>query len=159
MSDSPHPISAQRTMLVVDDQHGVCVSLSFLLSGAGYRVITAESGRAAIAFLDSELIDGAIIDVHMPGMNGFETCVALQTRSSTLGRQLHVWFMTGAFTKVLERRCMEVGGIGVLHKPFEFPDTLMQLEAGFAVPPPTPPPPQPAPSCVALDDSNKRSTS
>lgn len=77
MSDSPHPISPQRTLLVVDDQHGVCVSLSFLLSGVGYRVIAAESGRTAIALLDSELIDGAIIDVHMPGMNGFETCVAL----------------------------------------------------------------------------------
>ena len=151
MSDSPDSNSTKRTLLVVDDQHGVCVSLSFLLSGAGYRVLTADSGRTAVAMLDSEHIDGAVIDVHMPGMNGFDTCLALQTRVAALGRALHVWFMTGAFTTVLERRCLEVGGIAVFHKPFQFPETLAQLAAGFAAPPP----PLPAPSCVAADNGDK----
>ncbi len=126
-------------MLVVDDQHGVCVSLSYLLETAGYVVRTAASGQTAIAMAENETIDGALIDVHMPVMNGFDTCIALQSRAATLGRSIRVWFMTGAYTSVLERRCTEVGGLGVFSKPFEFSDLLARIKEGLSSVPASPP--------------------
>lgn len=134
-------------MLVVDDQHGVCVSLSYLLETAGYVVRTAASGRAAIALAENETIDGALIDVHMPVMNGFDTCIALQRRTRPLGRPMRVWFMTGAFTSVLQRRCTEVGGLGVFSKPFEFSDLLARIEQGLSSSVPASPP-LPSLSCA-----------
>jgi len=136
-------------MLIVDDQRGVCVSLSFLLGTAGYKVLTTESGRAALTIFEAETVDGAVIDVHMPGMNGFDACAALQARAAAFGRSLRVWFMTGAFTSVLERRCAEAGGFGVFHKPFDYPALLSQLEAGFSAPIPSP---LPALSCVSAHE-------
>ena len=125
-------------MLVIDDHHSVCMSLSYLLGDAGYHVVTAESGRTGIALYESEPCDGAIIDVHMPGMNGFDTCIALQAKAAALGRSLRVWFMTGAFTSDLQRRSLELGALGVFRKPFDFPPFVEQLEAGFGGSLPTP---------------------
>lgn len=139
MAVSVHDLSAcPRTVMVIDDQHSVCVSLSYLLGDTGYHVVTAESGRTGIALYESEPCDGAIIDVHMPGMNGFDTCIALQARATALGRALRVWFMTGASTSDLQRRSLELGSLGVFRKPFEFPSFVEQLEAGFGASLPTP---------------------
>ena len=139
MAVSVHALNASpRIMLVIDDQHSVCVSLSYLLGDTGYHVVTAGSGRTGIALYESEPCDGAIIDVHMPGMNGFDTCITLQAKAAALGRVLRVWFMTGAFTCDLQRRSSELGALGVFRKPFDFPSFVEQLEAGFSASPSAP---------------------
>lgn len=155
MNKDSSQASGARTLLIVDDQHSVCVSLSYLLSGSAYRVTTAESGQSAIGLAETGSFDGALIDVHMPGMNGFDTCIALQSKAAAVGRVLRVWFMTGAFTSVLERRCAELGALGVFRKPFDFPSFLAQLESGFDRPIPIPTP-TPALSCIAIDDTTDR---
>ncbi|MDP3073816.1 MAG: response regulator [Opitutaceae bacterium] len=137
MSDSPEQPKTQRTMLVIDDQHSVRVSLVYLLRLSGYNVIGADSGANAIVLAATESVDGALIDVHMPVMNGLETCVRLQAQARTLGRELRVWFMTGAFTGDLERRSARLGALGVFAKPFECPSFLARLEAGFSSPLPS----------------------
>ena len=136
-------------MLIIDDQQSVRVSLSFSLECAGYRVLTADSGRAAIAIAESEYFDGALVDVHMPGMNGFDTCIALQSKTSAEGRSPRLWLMTGVCTSDVERRGKELGALGVFRKPFEFPHFLQTLESGFAIQPPCP---LPAPACAAIGE-------
>ncbi len=131
---------SQRTLLVVDDQPSVCVSLAYLLQFAGYKVLTAESGSAAITVAEKEAIDGTLIDIHMPVMDGFETCRRLQAQSQLQGRPLRAWFITGALVNGFEARSAEVGGLGVIPKPFEHPSFLALLEHGFSSPsPPFPP--------------------
>lgn len=146
-----NPQSPVRTILVVDDQPGVRMSLDFLLKAEGYRVLTAESGREALGILGAEQVDGAIVDVHMPGMNGIDTTVALHLIASRLGRSLHVWLMTGVPTRELERRAAAAGVINIFHKPFEWPTTLATLATGFLSPPLTPLA-APGPSCVTPGD-------
>ena len=152
MNDAAQHPPNGRTLLIVDDEAGVRVSLEFFLSGYGYRVVTADSGRQAAALMDTELIDGAMLDLHMPGMNGIDTCLALHAAATRLGRPLRVWFMSGAFGRDFERRCGELGAICVFRKPFEWPATLDRLVAGFDSPAPKPTPP-PGASCVALGDT------
>lgn len=141
MSTAEEIRSNSRSILVVDDQRSVCVSLSYFLTNTGYHIVTAESGRVGIGLYESEPCDGAIIDVHMPGLNGFDTCIALQAKAAALGRALRVWFMTGAFTSDLQRRSSELGALGIFRKPFDFPSFVEQLEAGFGAS---------LPPCVAL---------
>ncbi len=121
-------------MLIIDDQQAVRTSLEYVLGVAGYRVLSAESGPAAMALAEREPIDGALIDVHMPVMNGFDTCVGLQALATSLGRDLRVWFMTGGFTSGVVRRGAELGALGVFAKPFDFSAFLARLEDGFASP-------------------------
>ncbi len=119
-------------MLIVDDERSVCVSLAYLLEYAGYRVLTADSGSAAVALAENEVVDGALIDIHMPVMNGFDTWLRLRERATALGRPLRAWFITGGFSRDLERRGAEVGALGVIRKPFEHQSFLALLEEGFS---------------------------
>lgn len=140
VTESPQQTKTHRSMLVIDDQPSVRISLEYLLRLAGYNVMGAESGTGAIALAAAESFDGALIDVHMPVMNGFETCLRLQAQATALGRPLRVWFMTGARTRLIERRAVELSSFGVLSKPFDYPAFVERLEQGFASPIPAVPP-------------------
>lgn len=131
MNNLPSQVTAPSTLLVVDDQASVCVSLEYLLSGAGYRVLTAGSGFAAEEIVKREVVVGALIDVHMPGQNGFATCECLLKHARSAGRELRVWFMTGALTHDLQSPCAELGGLAILRKPFDFAVLLDELNRGF----------------------------
>lgn len=123
---------AQRTILVVDDQESVRKSLEHLLGLSGYKVIGAASGGEALALAAAESVDGALIDVHMPVMNGFAACLRLQEQAHMLGRELRVWFMTGALTSDVNRRCADLGALEVFAKPFAYTAFLARLEHGFS---------------------------
>ncbi len=61
-----------KTILVVDDEHDTLQMIRDLLEGEGYAVLTAESGAVAIETLRGETPDLIILDLMMPGMDGFE---------------------------------------------------------------------------------------
>lgn len=123
---------AQHTLLIVDDQSSICAALEFALSAAGYRIRVAESGPTAVALAAASPIDGALIDVQMPGMNGFDTCLRLQAQARERRQALRVWFITGGPTSAVETRSAELGALGVLRKPFDFHALVAALEAGLA---------------------------
>lgn len=133
MNARAEPIEGRRTILIVDDQDAVRVTLAFLLSET-YRVIAADSGPKAIALATEESIEGALIDLHMPVMNGFETCKRLQAQAAAAGRTLRVWFMSAAFTTESKRRAEELGALGLMTKPFDHDQLLGGLKQGFASP-------------------------
>jgi two-component system response regulator (stage 0 sporulation protein F) len=131
VSEAADKIQAQRTMLIVDDQQSVRVTLEYLLELDGYRVLTAESGFAAVAIAEREPVDGALIDIHMPVMDGFATCVQLQALAAKAGRLLKIWFMSGAASASLKRRGLDLGGLAIFSKPFDPPNLSKLLEEGF----------------------------
>lgn len=132
-------------MLVVDDQLSVSFSLVYLLELAGFIACKAESGAAALALASGQRIDGALVDINMPVMDGFAVCKALQAQARAADRELRVWFMTGAATTLHRKRSAELGALGVLSKPFEFRALAEVLHHGFASPLPQPAPPSAAP--------------
>jgi two-component system cell cycle response regulator DivK len=67
-------------ILVVDDEPDVRLVARVVLSSAGHQVIEAESGEAALAHLDSELApDAVLLDVRMPGIDGWEVLRRLRS--------------------------------------------------------------------------------
>jgi len=76
--------SNQPGMLVVDDEQCVRDLLRDILESCGWRVVTAASGREALAFFDGGKFDGVFTDVGMPGMTGWELAQAIRTRDANI---------------------------------------------------------------------------
>jgi len=81
-------ISAERKprILAVDDQRDALRLLQIRLQNAGFECVTASDGAGALAVLDKEGVDVIILDVMMPGMDGFETCRRLKQNERTRDR-------------------------------------------------------------------------
>ena len=68
-----------KKILVIDDEAKIRDSLQDLLDGKGYQVITASNGEEGLGKVVDERPDLIILDVMMPGRNGFEICKDLKT--------------------------------------------------------------------------------
>jgi twitching motility two-component system response regulator PilG len=66
------------TVLVVDDSRVGRMAVESVLKGEGHRVIDAESGQEALEVLEQMRPDLIVLDVRMPGMDGFELCAAVR---------------------------------------------------------------------------------
>jgi CheY-like chemotaxis protein len=146
-----------RSLLIVDDEESVRETLSYVLNDAGYRTLVAESGAAALSLAAIEQIDGALIDVQMPQMDGIQTCLRLQRQAIEQGRPaLRLWLMAGAPDGAVQKHALQAGTFGLLRKPFNRPELLSALEAGFTatLPSPTAGPDVP----VARNDHRDRPT-
>ncbi len=71
-------------ILIVDDEQLIRELVVDYLSDEGYLVLQAKNGRDALNLLREQAVDLVVLDVMMPGMNGFEVCEELRTFSSTL---------------------------------------------------------------------------
>jgi DNA-binding response OmpR family regulator len=74
------------TVLVVDDEEALCVLLQVSLARRGCRVLVAHSGPEALAILAVEPVDVMLLDVRMPGMDGFAVCAELRSGRAPLAR-------------------------------------------------------------------------
>lgn len=73
-----------RRVLVVDDEAEVCVLVARTLTRAGYEVLTAQSGEAALSLLDAGPVDCLVVDKMLPGMHGGEVMIEARRRLPTL---------------------------------------------------------------------------
>src|ERR1700761_2317167 len=78
MTTTDHSVEPASTVLIVDDDPGTRLLLGTALEMSGFHVSSAANGAAALAAFRAQPVDCIILDVVMPGMNGFETCAALR---------------------------------------------------------------------------------
>jgi CheY-like chemotaxis protein len=115
--------SAERTVLVVDDEEVVRILLGRALTEAGYRVIQAHSGLDATAILeqDAPAVDLVICDLVMPVMSGRDVARWLGTHHP----DLPILFISGYPRAYLEAHDLHDPGIPLLRKPF-LPSRLLE---------------------------------
>jgi CheY-like chemotaxis protein len=106
-------MSAQRKVLVVDDDPVIGESFNRVLSGKGYAVITAANGDEALAKLQAEQYDVVFTDLRMPGMDGLEVAEQVKARQPWTP----VVIVTGYGSKPSEDRARDLGVAEFLHKP------------------------------------------
>lgn len=122
--------STNNTVLIIDDTPDNLALLSDTLSEAGYRVLVAVDGSSAlaqIAFLKPDII---LLDIMMPGMDGYETCNRLKSDAKTA--MIPVLFMTALSGLDDLLRGFGEGAVDYLVKPIRPPEVLARVEAQLA---------------------------
>jgi len=105
----------RKTVLVVDDSPDNIMLLSSILR-SDYRVKAAIDGQTAIeSALSSDPPDLILLDIIMPGMNGFDTCARL--KANPLTKDIPVIFLTSRTEEEDERRGFEVGAVDFISRP------------------------------------------
>lgn len=106
----------QESILVVDDNPTNLKVLFDLLNEAGYKIIIAKGGESALVKAEQCLPDIILLDVKMPGIDGFETCVRLKSKPKT--QDIPVIFMTALSDTLNKLQGLQLGAVDYITKPF-----------------------------------------
>ncbi|MDB4975344.1 MAG: hypothetical protein JWN48_3685 [Myxococcaceae bacterium] len=127
MSPPPPSASAAPTILVVDDNPQNRGVAEARLVAAGYRVLQAESGEHALALFARETCHLVLLDVRMPGLDGFETLDRL--RRLPRGTEVAVVFLTALDDIHTHERALRSGADDYLIKPLRATELLMRVRS------------------------------
>jgi formate hydrogenlyase transcriptional activator len=118
-------IAANDSVLVVDDTQSNVKVLVEMLSREGYRVLVAREGESALEQARYALPLVILLDVMMPGIDGFEVCRRLKASPATAG--IPVIFMTALGDLEDKVKGFEAGGADYVVKPFEHQEVLARV--------------------------------
>ncbi len=107
-------MSAERRILLVDDESGILETLRILLRGDGYDVVAALSGREAIDVLPDAAPDIVLTDIRMPGMNGLD----VMAKAHEVDPETAVILMTAQASLQTAIQAVNEGAYYYLQKPF-----------------------------------------
>ena len=113
---------AREIVLVVDDSPATLGMLNEALEAAGYTVLVAQAGTAALALMERVTPDIVLMDAVMPGLDGFETCRRMKGSAGLAA--VPVVFMTGLTETEHVLRGLEAGGVDYVPKPV-YPDEVV----------------------------------
>lgn len=123
--------SALATILIVDDTPANIAVLSSMLLEAGYDVRVATSGKRGLAIAEADAPDLVMLDVDMPGMDGFEVCRRL--RASARTARVPVIFLSALDDVTGKVTAFRSGGVDYITKPFQLEEVLARLEVQLRI--------------------------
>lgn len=119
------------TVLVVDDTSSTLSMLARRLEEQHLRVVVAEEGEEAIARARVVRPDLVLLDVMLPGMDGFETCRRLKADEAT--RNIPVIFMTALTDTRSKIAGFEAGGVDFVTKPIQLEEVMARVQTHLAL--------------------------
>lgn len=112
-------------IMLVDDERSLCEVIGLMVRRAGYEFVFTHDGSCALALFQREQPDIVILDVMLPGMNGFELCEEIREYSQTVPI-----LMLSAKCDIVDKRVgFKSGADDYLGKPFEQEELLLRIEA------------------------------
>lgn len=126
-SQATAPSQKDKTILVVDDQELNRTVCRMMLDHAGYNVIEAEGGAAALECLSSVDVDAVILDLQMPGIDGLRTLQLIRNAKSKI-REVPVIVMTADAFDERRAEAFSSGAQGFITKPFQEKMLLKQID-------------------------------
>jgi signal transduction histidine kinase/ActR/RegA family two-component response regulator len=127
-SPTTHPPAPCRRLLVVDDDRDICDLLRDRLESDGFQVFTATDGRAALRMLETTSIDGMLLDIALPDLDGFDVLRKVRATQPTLP----VVMMTAVEALDRAMAAVEAGAQGYLLKPFDAGRLRQSVDRWFA---------------------------
>lgn len=112
-------------ILIVDDIPSNIRLMVSILDEHGYSISYAQSGKHAIELCKKVFFDLILLDVMMPGMDGFEVCEVL--KSMELTREIPVIFLTARTDQDSILKGFEIGGVDYVTKPFSEKELLVRI--------------------------------
>ena len=119
------------TILIVDDNSDNLEVLGTILGQEGYKVRPALSGEIALRAIEHSLPDLVLLDVRMPGIDGFETCRRL--RANERSRDIPVIFISAMTDTEDKLAGFQAGGVDFVAKPFQVEEVLARVKTHIAL--------------------------
>lgn len=114
-------------ILIVDDTPANLKLLSQILTAKGYKIRIAVNGSQALASVNMAQPDLILLDIKMPGMNGFEVCRQLKTNPKT--NNIPVIFISALDNLQNKLDGFHAGGLDYISKPFQIEEVLARVDA------------------------------
>ena len=121
----------QETVMLVDDMPANMGILFNALEQAWYKVLVVNSGEAALESASKTKPDIILLDVIMPGLDGFETCKRLKSAPET--RDIPVIFMTILDETEDEVHGLELGAVDYITKPIQVERVLSRIQSHLTI--------------------------
>lgn len=113
-----------KTVLIVDDEPNMLITLSDILNLEGFDVSVADDGSQAIEIIGSRQFDIILLDYKMPDLNGVETFQEIQR----LQADVKVIFITAYYHESTVKDAIQEGAVGVCQKPLSIPALLKLIK-------------------------------
>lgn len=107
---------AHEQILVVEDEKDILELIAFNLECSGYRILKASDGESAISIVKKELPDLILLDLMMPGIDGFDVCRTLKQDNTTKSIPIIMLTARGEDTDIVSG--LELGAEDYITKPF-----------------------------------------
>jgi PAS domain S-box-containing protein len=118
--------SERNVILIVDDTPANLEVLFNFLADYGFKILVAEDGESAIEKAEYASPELILLDILMPGIDGFETCRRLKVNEST--RDIPVIFMTALSETVDKVKGLQVGAVDYITKPLQHEEVLARVQ-------------------------------
>lgn len=116
----------QFTILIVEDEDGIREFTMKFLVKQGYKVIPARNGEEALKLLKDAQPDLILLDIEMPGMDGFTVCREIRKKLT-----VPIIFLTVRRDTMDKVKCFELGGDDYVTKPFDFQELHARIKANI----------------------------
>ncbi len=124
-------MTTQDTLLIVDDTPENIAVLFNFLSGHGFKILVAENGEDALENAQDERPDLILLDVIMPGIDGFETCRRLKSNPPT--QEIPVIFITALSDTLDKVKAFKLGAVDYITKPFQQEEVLARVNTHLTI--------------------------
>jgi DNA-binding response OmpR family regulator len=116
-----------RSVLVVDDEPNIVLSLEFLMKQAGLEVRTAGDGQAALAAVQANTPDLILLDISMPNGDGFEVCRKI--RENPVWQDIRIIMLTAKGKDSEREKGLAAGADDYITKPFSTHEVIDRVAA------------------------------
>jgi two-component system sensor histidine kinase/response regulator len=119
-----------RCRVLLAEDNAVNQTLAFrLLEKRGYAVIVVGNGREAVEAFENNQFDVVLMDIQMPGMDGFEATAAIRAKEKLTGVHIPIIAMTAHALKGDQERCLAAGMDGYVSKPIRTSELFSTIES------------------------------
>lgn len=125
-------MSAAPQVLIVEDEDSILLSLEFLLRSAGCGVAAARDGDTALALLAQSVPDLVLLDVMLPGIDGFELCRRIRADTRLQGTRVVMLTARGRESDL--QKGIEAGADAYFTKPFSTRELVARVRALLSEP-------------------------
>ncbi|RCK52224.1 chemotaxis protein CheY [Thalassospira profundimaris] len=113
--------------MIAEDEETIVESLAFLMEKEGFDVRIATNGQSAIDMISQEIPDMILLDVMMPGRDGFD--VARTIRANEQTKHIPILMLTARTREIDRRKGLELGVDDFVTKPFSTRDVVARIKA------------------------------
>ena len=115
-----------RTVLLVDDEPNIILSLEFLIEQAGYESRVARDGEAALKAIEEHKPDLVLLDVMLPKRDGFDVCERI--RANPAWKDIRIVMLTAKGRDSEREKGLALGADAYITKPFSTRDAMEQIK-------------------------------